>query len=71
MVESIESKVKKQINLKKMELELKQLCNEKRQTEIHIGMIERSKDAEKNTGVIKECKVDIKKKQIEILKKRN
>jgi len=38
--------------LQKIELELKQLCDEKRKTQIHIGMMECSKDAEKNIGVI-------------------
>jgi len=53
MVASIERNVKNQIDLQKIELELKQLCDEKRKAEIHFGMMERSKDAEKKIGVIK------------------
>jgi len=38
--------------LQKIELELKQLCDEKRKAEIHLGMMERSKDAEKKISAI-------------------
>ena len=52
MVASIERNVKNQIDLQKIELELKQLCDEKRKAEIHLGMMERSKEAEKKIGVM-------------------
>jgi len=52
MVASIEKNVKSQIDLQKIELELKQLSEQKRKTEIHLGMMERSKDAEKKIDII-------------------
>ena len=71
MVSSIENNVKSQIDLKLIERQLKEGSEDKRKTEIHLGMMERSKDFENKAKAIEDCKKSIKNKQKSILKLRN
>ena len=47
------------------------MCEDKRNSELHLRMLERSEDSENKTKAIEECKKNLKNEQKSILKLRN